>query len=132
MEIISDCSGSNPVRLGVTGHEREYKGTIVLGRLINHSKTHPNLQYYIKKYGDKNMRTRMIVFEAITDIKVRNERDACQSIVSSKQRKVIGVFIYLKAGEQLLWDYGPQYQRSKLIDQCICNQYSPHLVEGKP
>ncbi|KAK6761444.1 hypothetical protein RB195_022493 [Necator americanus] len=69
----------------ILAHEPTYKGTVTIGRLLNHSSKHPNSSKLIEGRLDS-----MVYFRAIREIKV---------------------------GEQLLWDYGKQYNKEFFAEE---------------
>ncbi|CAJ0598448.1 unnamed protein product [Cylicocyclus nassatus] len=81
----------------ILAHAPTYKGTVVLGRLINHSALHPNLAIEVTSMRQEILQP-LVYFRTI--------------------RKV-------KAGEQLLWDYGPKFGRNL---PCICNNCRPDVL----
>ncbi|EYC41047.1 hypothetical protein Y032_0584g308 [Ancylostoma ceylanicum] len=85
----------------VLGHDAIYNGTVVLGRLLNHSEVHPNLIYTVQRRGHDVLEA-CVIFKATRDI---------------------------RAGEQLLWDYGKDYDRRWLRESCICNACDSVLAE---
>ncbi|KAK6767357.1 hypothetical protein RB195_026561 [Necator americanus] len=86
----------------IFGHHPTYKGTVVIGRLVNHTRLHPNLTLrdLTTMVGGKVQS--MIYFKAMRDI---------------------------RAGEQLLWNYGKEYNVGRLRASCICNDCDPALVQ---
>ncbi|EYC03338.1 hypothetical protein Y032_0094g2700 [Ancylostoma ceylanicum] len=50
-------------------------------------------------------------------------REIRMAVVLTATRKI-------KAGEQLLWDYGTKYEGEALLEKCICNACSPELLES--
>ncbi|KAK6736945.1 hypothetical protein RB195_019565 [Necator americanus] len=86
----------------ILAHEPTYKGTVTIGRLLNHSSKHPNLANHVYTTFIEGRLDSMVYFRAIREIKV---------------------------SEQLLWDYGKQYNKEFLRKKCICNVCDPQLVE---
>ncbi|RCN49524.1 SET domain protein [Ancylostoma caninum] len=85
----------------VLGHDAIYNGTVVLGRLLNHSDVHPNLTYTVHRRGHEILEE-CVIFKTTRDI---------------------------EAGEQLLWNYGKDYDRKSLREKCICNECDSALAE---
>ncbi|KAK6732877.1 hypothetical protein RB195_016947 [Necator americanus] len=86
----------------ILAHEPTYKGTVNIGRLLNHSSKHANLANHVYTTLIEERLDSMMYFRAIRKIKV---------------------------GEQLLWDYGKQYNKEFLRKKCTCNVCDPQLVE---
>ncbi|VDM79068.1 unnamed protein product, partial [Strongylus vulgaris] len=87
--------------LAIFGHEPIFKDTVVLGRYINHSAVHPNLDGEVVSRGNGRMKT-MLIFRATCDIKI---------------------------GEQLLWNYTSNFGKERL-KPCLCQLCEPAAQNG--
>ncbi|EYC43336.1 hypothetical protein Y032_0497g2504 [Ancylostoma ceylanicum] len=87
----------------VLAHEPVYKKAVIYGRLFNHSDRHPNLMLERPRYSTLTAR------EINSVLVLRTTRN-------------------IKTGEQLLWNYGGEYEERCLNQSCICNVCDPGLA----
>ncbi|EYB89678.1 hypothetical protein Y032_0229g2929 [Ancylostoma ceylanicum] len=97
-EIFGDeqYEGAQKYHHLVLAHEPVHAKAVTYGRLINHSREHPNLVMRKAKYS-------------------------CQTETEMHIVLILQASRNIRAGEQLLWDYWPYYKGPTIRDRCMCD-----------